>query len=108
MPPPARRFPIWPYAIALVIILVFALWPMASVAISGFIAETNGCVLNEGSIHPCVVDGTDIGPSLYTGFVLGWFMLATIPIGAVAFVVWLGVLLVHIGLRYSRRNRIPR
>jgi len=107
-PETPRRFPVWIYALALVVILVFALWPQASVAIASYLAEANGYELNEGSINPCVVNGSDIGPGLYTAFVLGWFMLATIPIGAVALVVWLGVLLVHIGLRYSRRNRIAR
>jgi hypothetical protein len=71
----------------LVIALVTG-WPVASVIVAGAIASWNGCTLNEGSVNPCVVNGTDWGPALYSMGVAGWFMLATIPIGAIAFAGW--------------------
>lgn len=97
-----RRFPWLVYVLLLVMILLVALAPVISVAIAGFIAEANGCVLNEGGIHPCLVSGEDVGGSLYTMFVLGWFMLATLPLGTVALAVLLLVLVVH--LLWRRRS----
>ena len=98
-----RRFP-WPiYLLLLVLILLVALAPVISVAVAGFIAEANGCVLNEGNIHPCLVNGEDVGGTLYTMFVLGWFMLASLPLGAMALLLLLVVFLLH--LLFWRRRR---
>jgi hypothetical protein len=100
-----RRFPWIPYALALVLILAFALWPVASVALSGWLAETNGCDLDEGSIHTCMIGGSDWGPTLYTMFVMGWFMLATLPMGAMGLAIWLLVLVAHY-LVWRRRQAV--
>ncbi|WP_055047069.1 hypothetical protein [Devosia sp. A16] len=90
-----RRFPWWVYWIVLAIILLVALAPVFSVMVAGSIAEANGCALDEGSVHPCIVNGEDIGSTLYTLGVMGWFMLATIPLGAGALLLWAVVLIVH-------------
>ncbi|MGV3491889.1 MAG: hypothetical protein ACO1OG_11255 [Devosia sp.] len=95
MSTPARRFPWWVYWLLLALILVFALAPLASVAIVSWIAEANGCALNEATINPCVVNGVDMGGTLYTFGVLGWLMLATIPLGAMALCAWLAILVIH-------------
>jgi MFS family permease len=99
-----RRFPWLIYVLALVLILLVALAPVISVAIAGWIAETNGCVLHEGNINPCIVNGEDMGSTLYTMFVLGWFMLASLPFGAMALLAWLVVLVLH--LLWRRRRRL--
>ena len=70
------------------LIALFAGWPIASVAAAGTIAGWNGCTLHEGYANPCVVGGWDLGGTLYTMSVLGWFMIATIPLGVVAFAGW--------------------
>ena len=70
------------------VIALAAGWPIASVAIAGTIAAWNGCTLHEGFVNPCVVGGRDIGETLYAMGVMGWFMIATIPLGFIAFVVW--------------------
>ena len=70
------------------IIAVATGWPIASVAAAALVASWNGCVLNEGNVNPCVVGGKDIGETLYAMGVMGWFMLATIPLGVIAFVIW--------------------
>lgn len=101
--PPRRRFPWLLYVVLLVLILLVALAPVISVAVAGLLAEANGCVLNEGNIHPCVVNGQDIGGMLYTMFVLGWFMLASLPLGAMALALLLAVLIVHLLLWRRRR-----
>lgn len=99
-----RRFPWWVYWLLLALILVIAALPVISVAIAGWIAEANGCVLHEGFSNPCVVNGEDIGDTLYTLGVMGWFMLATIPLGFGALVVWLVVLVAH-RLYWGHRRR---
>ena len=100
---PARRFPWWVYGLALALILLVALAPLISVMIAGSIAETNGCTLHEGFVNPCMVNGTDMGETLYAMGVMGWFMLATIPLGAMALLAWLVILIIHLIVRRRRR-----
>lgn len=71
-----------------VVILLFAGWPIASVMIAATVASWNDCTLHEGFVNPCIVNGQDIGGTLYSMSVMGWMMLATIPLGAIAFVLW--------------------
>jgi hypothetical protein len=52
-----------------------------------------------------MIGGSDWGPALYTMFVLGWFMLATVPIGAFALAAWLLVIVVHY-LVWRRRRPV--
>jgi hypothetical protein len=58
--------------------------------------------VDEGSVHPCIINGKDYGQLLYTLGVLGWLMLVTIPGGVFAFGIWLIVLILH---RESWRKR---
>ncbi|MEY2562757.1 MAG: hypothetical protein QOH88_950 [Verrucomicrobiota bacterium] len=90
-----KKFPWIIYWIVLFLIVVVALSPIGSVVVAGWIASSHGCRVDEGSAHPCVIDGKDYGQTLYTLGVLGWFMLITIPAGAIAFLAWLIVLLLH-------------
>lgn len=63
--------------------LIFVgLLPVFSVLIAGITANAAGCALDEGSVHACVILGTDLGPLLYTMGVLGWLGLITLPIAA--------------------------
>ena len=97
-PPPLSRrarFPWVLYWIVLLPIVLVALAPVGSVVACGVIANAHGCRVDEGSVHPCVVNGRDYGPLLYQLGVMGWLMLVTLPAGAVAFAVWLIVLLLH-------------
>ena len=75
--------------------MLIALAPVGSVIASGVIANANGCRVDEGSVHPCVINGKDYGQMLYTLGVMGWLMLVTLPAGVVAFGLWLAVLLIH-------------
>jgi hypothetical protein len=92
-PPPLsvrKRFPWILYWIVLV-----ALAPVGSVVACGLIANAYGCRLDEGSVHPCMINGKDYGQLLYTLGVMGWLMLVTLPAGALAFGLWLVVLIIH-------------
>jgi hypothetical protein len=97
-PPPLptrKRFPWILYWIVLAFIVLFAFAPIGSVMTCAWIANSNGCKVDEGSVHPCVINGKDYGQLLYTLGVLGWLMLVTIPGGLFAFVIWLIVLILH-------------
>lgn len=97
-PPPLpirKRFPWIFYWIVLVFIVLFAFAPIGSVITCAWIANSHGCKVDEGSVHPCIIDGKDYGQLLYTLGVLGWLMLVTIPGGLFAFVIWLIVLILH-------------
>ena len=67
------------------------------------VANAYGCKVDEGSMHPCIINGQDYGQLLYTLGVLGWLMLVTLPVGLFAFVVWLIILILH---RQSWRKRV--
>ena len=67
------------------------------------IANAYGCKVDEGSVHPCIINGHDYGELLYSLGVMGWFMLVTIPGGLVAFVSWLIFLILH---RVAWRKRM--
>jgi nitrate reductase NapE component len=101
---PPKKFPWWIYWITLVVILIVALWPVASVYLAYLVADANHCRVDEGSVHPCVINGQDWGEALYTLGVMGWFMLATIPLGVFGFLAWMTTLIVHrASWRKSRR-----
>src|SRR5262245_6382236 len=97
-PPPVpvrKRFPWVAYWIVLVLILIVAMSPIGSVMACGWIANAHNCKVDEGSVHPCIINGKDYGHMLYTLGVMGWLMLVTLPGGALAVMIWLIVLLVH-------------
>ena len=101
-----QRFPWLTYGVIWVVILVFTLLPLASMLTASFIAESHGCALDEGSVHPCMVGGSDWGETLYGMAVSAWFMLATLPLGGGAFIVWLVILIIH-RIAWSKRQTEP-
>jgi hypothetical protein len=90
-----KRFPFIWYALVLVPLVLFAIAPLVSVFIASSIAEAHGCALNVSRVHPCIVNGTDYGQTLLTMSMMAWMSLFTLPVGAVAFMIWLTVLIVH-------------
>jgi hypothetical protein len=99
---PHKRFPwIW-YLLTLLVIGAFAFAPVGSVILCAAIANTYGCKVDEGSVHPCIINGQDYGELLYSLGVMGWLMLVSIPGGLFAFAGWLAFLILH---RSSWRRR---
>ncbi|MGN6466479.1 MAG: hypothetical protein ACTHLP_13455 [Rhizobiaceae bacterium] len=75
----------------LLALTLLAAAPFISVALAATIANSLGCRLDEGSAHPCLFAGIDLGSMLYTMGVMGWLMLATGPFLLALMVVWLVV-----------------
>lgn len=105
MPDRSRRFPWLLYGAVALLILLLAAAPMLSVIITGMIADAHGCVLHEGSSNPCLVGDSDIGRTLYGFYVLGWFALATLPLGAAALLVLALVAAIHWFIWHRRRQQ---
>lgn len=89
----------------LLLILAWTIWPVVLVSVAGSIASANGCELDEGSVHPCIVNGRDMGEQLYGMGVMGWFMLVTLPTGLLALAAYGVILLVVWLVRRARRRR---
>ena len=98
-----QRFPWLTYWVIWAVILVLTLLPLASVLTAASIAQANGCALDEGSVHPCMVGGSDWGETLYGMGVMGWLMLVSFPAGGGAFIVWLIILIIH-RIAWSKRQ----
>lgn len=86
-------------------IILCAFSPFLAVAYAGAVAERYGCDLDEGSIHPCVVNGVDRGADLYSLGMLGWLGIATVPLGAIALLLYTLVVLLFYLVRWLRRRK---
>jgi hypothetical protein len=86
-------------SISLVLILLLWAAPLLLALAAGGLASALGCELNEGSVHPCMLFGSDIGETLYTFGVLGWLSIIGIPFVVIALIIW-----VIVGLVLSRRS----
>lgn len=75
-------------AIGYGIILLWMFGPLIPAIVAGVIAESFGCKLDEGSVHSCIVSGKDIGETLYTMGVMGFFAMGTFPSGILALIVF--------------------
>jgi len=67
-----------PWLVYLVIAFLGVL-PLLIALLAGAIANLAKCELDEGSVHPCVIAGKDVGNLLYAMGVGGWFTLMTLP-----------------------------
>ena len=65
-------------------ILLWMFLPMIPVVIAAAISSYFRVQLDEGSAHPCIVFGRDIGGTLYAMGLMGWFGLLTFPTGFLA------------------------
>jgi len=89
--------------LALVVASLIAFAPLVSVMASSAIAQSHGCALDEGGVHPCVVLGADRGELLYDMFVMGWLFLLTMPLAIAAGIGWVGLAIVAL-IRALRRG----
>jgi hypothetical protein len=87
------------------LIILLAVSPMIPVAVAGTIAEINGCTLHEGFANPCVVNGRDLGETLYAMGMMGWLAIATLPLGLAALAVYLFGVVGYYFVRWIMRRR---
>lgn len=67
-------------------------WTPALLFALGFgLAHLTGCRVDEGSVHPCLVAGLDIGGLLYALLIMGWLVIAALPFMLLTLLVWLGI-----------------
>ena len=92
------------HGLVVLFILLLAISPFLAAMTAGTIANRYDCDLDEGSIHPCIVNGNDIGDTLYTLGMLGWLMLGTIPLGMIAIAVYLFGIAIFYLVRYLIRK----
>lgn len=62
--------------------------PLIPTFVASMIAGICGCDLDEGSVHPCIVFGNDIGKFLYGISLIGFLGMATFPTGIIALIVF--------------------
>ncbi len=96
-----RRASIW-LGPSLALIVVFAILPLVVAIAAGMFGASMGCRVDEGGFYPCLVLGKDVGGALGAMFVSGWFVFFTLPLGAIAALVWL-VIAVVIFIRRKRK-----
>ncbi|MGH2582764.1 MAG: hypothetical protein ACRDFQ_07695 [Anaerolineales bacterium] len=97
-----KRFGWVAHVVVLAVIATICLGPWVLVATAAEVAIVNGCRLDEGSVHPCVINGKDYGDMLYGMGLMGWIGIATLPLALILLGVYLAVVLV---LWLVRRNR---
>ena len=88
-------------------IILICTGPMLSTFIAGSIANTAGCQLDEGSVHPCVIGGMDVGEQLYTMGMMFWFAFFSAPVSIALLLVYLlaaGLLLVRKNFRKREKS----
>ena len=89
-------FPIRKFALWLLLILLFMWAPTLSSLLAQAIANAAGCTIYMGGARPCPVGGMDLGQVLYLMDYRSWLILFTLPLGCIAFAVWLVLLAVRI------------
>jgi hypothetical protein len=90
--------------VALCLVTVVAWAPLAGLLAGAFLASVLDCRVDEGSVHPCIVAGIDLGSVLYGLTVGGWLILGLWPLMLLTLVLWLGWLVWAI----ARRVRLRR
>jgi hypothetical protein len=79
------------FRVVMALALFICLLPLLSMAVAQFIAEVNGCKLDLASAHPCMVGSSDMGHTLLTLGMMGYFLFATLPVVAVIVISWVAV-----------------
>lgn len=100
----ARRFRSDPLRLAAVAATVVGLAPLAAVMVSLVTARVTGCAVNEGSAKQCMVAGIDISHAIYAGFMMGWLFMLTLPVAAIAVLLWIVVAMRGSRQRHDRRR----
>ena len=93
------------HTLVVLFILLLGASPLIPVIIASSIAENNDCVLHEGFVNPCIVNGEDWGQDLYTWSMMGWFAIGTLPLAVMVAGGYLLVVIIIAIVQASRRRR---
>jgi hypothetical protein len=93
------------FLLGLVLIVLVAAAPLLVTMGAGTYAASHGCTLHEGFVNPCIVDGRDVGQTLYKLGMVGWFSIATLPLGALAALVLIVAWIVTAVVSRARAKR---
>jgi hypothetical protein len=93
------------HIVVMLFILLIGASPLISALVAGTVADANGCQLDEGSIHPCIINGEDWGKDLYTFGMLGWLAIGTIPIAVGVAMIYLLIVIIVAMIQATRRRR---
>ncbi len=91
------------FRILAAIVILLSLAPLGSMLAAEAIASIYGCTLDLASQHPCMVGGSDIGGTLLTLGMMGWFLMTTLPVFLATVALWITVEIIHWAVRRSRR-----
>jgi hypothetical protein len=93
------------HILVVLFILLLGASPFIATMIAGTIADANGCVLHEGFVNPCIINGEDRGDDLYTIGMLGFFAIGTIPLAVMVAVGYILIIVIIAIIQSARRRR---
>jgi uncharacterized membrane protein len=79
----------------LAVIILIAAAPILVAVSASLIADFNGCEVSMGKRTPCIIAGSDWGPTLLNWSLAPWFLFYTVPLGVLLLVGWLIVFLIR-------------
>jgi hypothetical protein len=86
-------------------IVLVAIAPIIPAVIAANVVNAAGCRLDEGSIHPCLINGVDYGDTLYTMGMMPWFVFFSVPLAVGLFVVYLVIVGIILLIRIFRKPK---
>ncbi|MBI1203748.1 MAG: hypothetical protein GC182_14695 [Rhodopseudomonas sp.] len=88
--------------LSLALIVLFGVAPFIAALLASGLAHAFVCGLDQASVHACMVAGVNVGGVLHGMFLLLFYAILTLPLGAVALAVWLVVAII---LYFLHRRR---
>ncbi|WP_158967484.1 hypothetical protein [Chachezhania sediminis] len=86
--------PRWIPRIFMILTLAPVVFWIANMGAVMYLAGPNSCMINEGSVTPCLFLGHDIGETAYTmGMIAAWGPLFLFPCVVITGLLWAGVVL---------------
>lgn len=70
------------------ILILACLAPLFSMVAADVVARIYGCDLDLAATHPCMAGGSDIGQTLMTMGMMGWYLMTTLPVLLAVAVLW--------------------
>jgi hypothetical protein len=86
-------------------IALVAIAPIIPAVIAANVVNATGCQLDEGSIHPCLINGVDYGETLYTMGMMPWFVFFSVPLAVGLFIVYVIIVVIIFLIRVFKKPR---